>query len=111
MPLPPNFFLLILTYDLKSMSFKFGNDFFITFEMPGVATVGPLTKSTFHCNSVYNLRSLDYCTPVALAKEGARDVILCHEKSTLERPLLNYLSNFSMYCSSLKGNENFLSIH
>jgi hypothetical protein len=36
MPLPPNFFLLIF-YDLKSMSFKFGYDIFITFEMPGVA--------------------------------------------------------------------------
>ena len=56
---------------------------------------------------------LDYCTPVALGKEGARDVILCHEKSTLERPLIidHYLSNFSMYCSLLKGSENFLSIH
>ena len=36
MPLPPNFFP-VDSYDLKSMSFKFGNDIFITFEMPGVA--------------------------------------------------------------------------
>ena len=28
---------LVNSYDLKSMSFKFGNDIFITFEMPGVA--------------------------------------------------------------------------
>jgi hypothetical protein len=41
------------SHDLKSMSFKFGNDIFITFEMPGDPTVGPLTKSTFHCNSVH----------------------------------------------------------
>ena len=35
-PLPPNFFS-VDSYDLKSMSFKFGNDIFITFEMPRVA--------------------------------------------------------------------------
>ena len=35
-PLPPNFFS-VDSYDLKSMSFKFGNDIFITFEMAGVA--------------------------------------------------------------------------
>ena len=46
---PTNFFS-VDSYDLKSMSFKFGNDIFITFEMPGVASVGPLTKSTFHRN-------------------------------------------------------------
>ena len=33
---PTNFFS-IDSYDLKSMSFKFGNDTFITFEMPRVA--------------------------------------------------------------------------
>ena len=32
----PHFFS-VDSYDLKSMSFKFGNDIFITFEMPGVA--------------------------------------------------------------------------
>ena len=34
------------SYDLKSMSFKFGNDIFITFEMPGVAYSRPVDK--FH---------------------------------------------------------------
>ena len=33
MPLPPNFFSFN-PYDLKFMSFKFGNDIFVTFEMP-----------------------------------------------------------------------------
>ena len=33
MPLPPNFFS-VNSYDVKFMSFKFGNDIFITFEMP-----------------------------------------------------------------------------
>ena len=33
----PTKFFSIDSYDLKSMSFKFGNDIFITFEMPGVA--------------------------------------------------------------------------
>ena len=32
-PLPPNFFF-VNSYDLKSMSLKFGNDIFINFEMP-----------------------------------------------------------------------------
>ena len=32
LPLLPNFF--VDYFDLKSMSFKFGNDIFITFEMP-----------------------------------------------------------------------------
>ena len=36
MPLPPIFFS-VDSNNLKSMSFKFGNDIFITFEMPGVA--------------------------------------------------------------------------
>ena len=33
---PTNFFS-VDSNNLKSMSFKFGNDIFITFEMPGVA--------------------------------------------------------------------------
>ena len=33
---PSNFFK-VDSYDLKSMSFKFGNDTFITFEMPRVS--------------------------------------------------------------------------
>ena len=33
---PINFFA-VDSYDLKSISFKFGNDIFNTFEMPGVA--------------------------------------------------------------------------
>jgi len=37
------------SYDLKSMSFKFGNDIFTAFEM----TISPLTKYTFHCNAVH----------------------------------------------------------
>ena len=36
MPLPPILFS-VDSNNLKSMSFKFGNDIFITFEMPGVA--------------------------------------------------------------------------
>ena len=39
MPLPSIFF-----YDLRSMSFKFGKDIFITFEMPGVAYSRPVDK-------------------------------------------------------------------
>jgi hypothetical protein len=35
-------------YDLKSLSFKFSNDTFITFEMPRVSTKGSLAKLTFH---------------------------------------------------------------
>ena len=36
MPLP-SFFFSVASDDLKSMSFKFGNDIFITFEMPGAS--------------------------------------------------------------------------
>ena len=32
MPLQPNIFTVV-SYDLKSLSFKFGNDTFVTFEM------------------------------------------------------------------------------
>ena len=39
---PTNFF--VNSYDLKSMSFKFGNAIFITFEMPGVAYSRPIDK-------------------------------------------------------------------
>ena len=40
---PTNFFSVDF-YDLKSMSLKFGNDIFITFEMPGVAYSRPVDK-------------------------------------------------------------------
>ena len=43
MPLPPNFFS-VNSYDLKSVSFQFCNDIFITFEMPGVAYSRPVDK-------------------------------------------------------------------
>ena len=33
----PTKFISVYSYDLKSMSFRFSNDIFITFEMPGVA--------------------------------------------------------------------------
>ena len=36
------------SYDLNTMSFKFGNDIFINFEMPG-----SFGKSTFYCHSVH----------------------------------------------------------
>ena len=32
------------SYDLKSLSFKFGNDIFITFEMPGSSYSRPIDK-------------------------------------------------------------------
>ena len=37
-------FFSIDSYDLKSMSFKFGNDIFITFEMPGSSYKMPFWK-------------------------------------------------------------------
>jgi hypothetical protein len=40
---PTNFFP-VDSLDLKSMSFKFGNDMFITFEMPRVAYSRPVDK-------------------------------------------------------------------
>ena len=40
----PTKFFLLDSYDLKFMSFKFGNDIFITFEMPGVAYSRPVDK-------------------------------------------------------------------
>ena len=49
----PTIFFSVDSNNLKSMSFKFGNDIFITLEMPRVAySTVKLTKSTFHCNSV-----------------------------------------------------------
>ena len=42
MPLPP--FFSVDSYDLKFMSFKFGNDVFITFEMPGSSYSRPVDK-------------------------------------------------------------------
>ena len=40
---PTNFFS-VDSYDLKSISFKFSNDIFITFEMPRVAYSRPVDK-------------------------------------------------------------------
>ena len=40
----PNNFSSVDFNDLKIMSFKFGNDIFITFEMPGVAYSRPVDK-------------------------------------------------------------------
>ena len=40
----PTKFFSVDSYDLKSMSFKFGNDIFITFEMSGVAYSRPVDK-------------------------------------------------------------------
>ena len=42
MPFPPLF--SVDSYDLKSLSFKFGNDTFITFEMPRVSYRRPVGK-------------------------------------------------------------------
>ena len=42
MPLQP--FFSVNSYDLKSLSFKFGNDTFITFEMPSVSYRRPVGK-------------------------------------------------------------------
>ena len=42
MPLQPNIF--VNSYDLKSLSFKFDNDIFITFEMPGSSYKRPVGK-------------------------------------------------------------------
>ena len=40
----PTKFFSVDSFDLKSMTFKFGNDIFITFEMPGVAYSRPVDK-------------------------------------------------------------------
>ena len=45
MPLPLNF-CFVNSYDLKFMSFKFGNDIFVTFEMPRAAYTMILQKIT-----------------------------------------------------------------
>ena len=40
----PTKFFSVDSYDLKSLSFKFGNDTFITFEMPRVSYRRPVGK-------------------------------------------------------------------
>ena len=40
----PTKFFSVDYYDLKSLSFKFGNDIFITFEMPGSSYSRPIFK-------------------------------------------------------------------
>ena len=40
----PTSFFSVDSYDLKSMSYKFGNDIFINFEMPGLAYSRPVDK-------------------------------------------------------------------
>ena len=40
----PTKFFSVDSYDLKSMSSKFGNDIFITFEMPGSSYSRPVDK-------------------------------------------------------------------
>jgi hypothetical protein len=40
----PTKFFSVASYDLKFMSFKFGNDIFITFEIPGSSYSWPVDK-------------------------------------------------------------------
>ena len=40
----PTKFFSVDSYDQKSMSFKFGNDIFITFQMPGSSFSRPIDK-------------------------------------------------------------------
>ena len=42
---PPTNFFSVDSYDLKSLSFKFGNDNLISFEMPRVAYKRPFWKN------------------------------------------------------------------
>ncbi len=51
MTLPSNFFS-VGTNDLKFMSFKFGNDIFITFEMPRVSYIRSKPRKS---NSFYSV--------------------------------------------------------
>ena len=64
MPIPPNFFSVDF-YDLKSMSFKFGNDIFITFEMPRSSFLMIFWKKKHFIAipSICNQRSLAYNMP------------------------------------------------
>ena len=55
MPLPPNYFF-VNSYDLKSMSFKFGNDILITFEMPRVTYIMLFWKINILLYSVHLLQ-------------------------------------------------------
>jgi hypothetical protein len=51
----PSTFFSVDPYDLKSRSFKFSNDIFITFEIPRVAyiiSVGKVNLSLLFCPSV-----------------------------------------------------------
>ena len=46
-------FFSVDSYDPKSMSFKFGNDIFITFEMPRSSFTMIFWKIAFRCYSVH----------------------------------------------------------
>ena len=55
----PTIFFSVDSYDLKSLLFKFGNDTFITFEMPRVSYRRPVSKMFIAIPSNCNQRSLD----------------------------------------------------
>ena len=50
-----NKLLSVDSYDLKFMSFKFGNDIFITFEMPRSSFLMILWKNPFRCYSLLSV--------------------------------------------------------
>ena len=103
MPLLPNFF--VDSYDLKSMSFKFGNDIFIIFEMPMssfLMSVGkmnisllflPSASEVLDSSNIENANPNLYCTwcmeemtHVHLQASQPMTVFLCPSCSNPKRP-------------------------
>ena len=81
---PTNFFSVDF-YDLKSLSFKFGNDTFITFEMPRVSyrrPVGKMNISLLFRPSVIRGPWTEHHCDVMLRRQGSiRD--MCAIKTSL----------------------------
>ena len=73
----PTKFVSVYSYDLKSMSFRFSNDIFITFEMLGPGSL-PLNPHFIAIPSICNQRSLIYAkhATVTLVKKFGSDLSL-----------------------------------
>ena len=74
-------FFSVDSYDLKSESFKFGNNIFITFEMPRVAyimSVGKINISLLFCPSVIR--------GPCLAKPSPKIIYPCHLQLLVDFP-------------------------
>ena len=82
----PTIFFSVDSYDLKSMSFKFGNNIFLTFEMPG---------SSYSWQSQHFIAILSICNQRSLGKYFSRKGF--RDENTIKNLEFFYI-NTNIFC-------------